>query len=129
MEILPCLASSISLIPSCFPTLSAKYAIELLPLVTRCAKLIDRMISSSEASLGIKLEPGEWAICVDSPTSEGGLRGRSSEKYVVRLERKATQCTDADCSIYHGKQLNNPFFYHWRFLWHTCSICRGMVYF
>lgn len=111
MEILPCLASSISLIPSCIPTLSAKYAMELLPLVTRCAKLVDRIIPSHDASLGIKLKLGKWAICVNSSTSDGDLRGSSSssEKYVVCFERKATQATAADYLLYHGRELNNLF--------------------
>jgi hypothetical protein len=55
-QILPSLASSICLIPSCIPTLSAKYAMELLPLVTRCAKLLDKMIPSKDRSVGIELK-------------------------------------------------------------------------
>ena len=111
MEILPCLASCISLIPSCIPTLSVKYAMELLPLVTRCAKLVDRIIPSHDASLGIKLNLGKWAICVNSSTSDGDLRGSSSssEKYVVCFERTATQATEADYLLYHGRELNNLF--------------------
>lgn len=102
-EILPSLASSICLIPSCLPTLSAKYAMELLPLVTRCAKLLDRMIPSKDISLGIELKEGDWAICVDSSTS---LEGDSSEEYVVRLNRKAVQGAQTGHSCYHGERSN-----------------------
>ena len=111
MEILPCLASNISLIPSCIPTLSIKYALELLPLVTRCAKLVDRMIPSHGASLGIELESGEWTICVDSSTSDGVSRGSSgnSDIYAVRLDRKSAHEIEAGYSFYYGNDLNNRF--------------------
>jgi hypothetical protein len=51
---------------------------EPLLLVTRCAKLVDRMIPSHDASLRIKLRLGEWAISFNSSTLEGDLRGSSS---------------------------------------------------
>ena len=108
MKILPCLASSISLIPSCIPTLSTTYAIELLPLVTRCAKLVDKMIPSCDASLGIKLKAGVWAICVDSSTSEDNIS--KSDQYVVSLEySKATHSVEADYLLYQGKDQCNRF--------------------
>ena len=107
-KILPCLASSISLIPSCIPTLSATYAIELLPLVTRCAKLVDKMIPSCDASLGIKLKAGVWAICVDSSTSEDN--NSKSDQYVVSLEySKATHSIESDYSLYQGTDQCNRF--------------------
>jgi hypothetical protein len=111
LEILPCLASAISLIPSCIPTLSIKYAMELLPLVTRCAKLVDRMIHSRGASLGIELESGEWTICVDSSTSDGDSRGSSdnSESYAVRFDRISEHGIETDYSFYQGNELNNRF--------------------
>jgi len=112
-EILPSLASSICLIPSCIPTLSVKYAMELLPLVTRCAKLFDKMISSlgiknGTNSLGIGLREGDWVVHVDSSTSlEGGSKSNNdSEEYLVRLKRKAVQEAEPGQSCYCGEKIN-----------------------
>mmetsp|Transcript_32185 Transcript_32185/g.67666 ORF Transcript_32185/g.67666 Transcript_32185/m.67666 type:complete len:3523 (+) Transcript_32185:112-10680(+) len=109
MKILPSLASSICLIPSCIPTLSAKYAMELLPLVTRCAKLLDRMVPSKDSSLGIDLKEGEWTICADSSTSsEGDSKGGSSsscEEYLIHIKRQTVQGTDTKYPCYHGERV------------------------
>lgn len=110
-EILPCLASSICLIPSCIPTLSVQYAIELLPFVTRCAKVVDNLIQSKDSSLGIAMKEGEWAICVDSFTFESDLKGSSddSETFSVLLERNSTQKSANDYYFYQAKSLQNDF--------------------
>ena len=107
-QILPSLASSICLIPSCIPTLSAKYAMELLPLVTRCAKLIDKMILSSDDnsrtnSLGVELKEGDWVVRVDSSASlEGDSKSSDdSEEYSVSLKCKAVQDVETGHSCYH----------------------------
>lgn len=116
-EILPCLASGICLIPSCIPTLSIKYAMELLPFVTKCAKSIDKFVQSKETSFVIDMKGGEWKICT-SPTVEGtpsslsgNAKGSSNsfEAYIVPIERDTTQNTATGCTLYEGKSLNNDF--------------------
>ena len=109
-EILPCLASSICLIPSCIPTLSVQYAMELLPFVTRCAKAIDKLVESKDCSIGIDVNGGEWAIC-SSSTSEGNSKegSRSPDSYFVLIERNAMQTTATGYSFYQGKSLKNDF--------------------
>ena len=101
--ILPSLASSICLIPSCIPSLSVKYAMELLPLITRCAKLIDQLLPSKDVPLGIDLKEGEWAICVQDDNTE------SSEEYVVRLKRRDTDDAGINDSYYDGASTKNDF--------------------
>jgi len=112
MEILPSLASSICLIPSCIPTLSAKYAMELLPLVTRCAKLIDKIIPKSKDgnitnSLGIELKQGAWVVRVDSSSSESDSKSSDeSEEYTVRLKRRTERDAETGHSCYCGESVN-----------------------
>jgi len=93
-SVLPSLASSICLIPSCIPTLSTKYAIALLPLVTRCAKLVDELIPlEHEANaLGADLKEGNWLLRVEPSTSSNSeSRSNSkSEEYVVCLKQNET---------------------------------------
>ena len=92
-RVLPSLASSICLIPSCIPSLSAKYAMELLPLVTRCAKLLDNMIlpENRDSSLGVEMKEGSWAIRADLSTSyEGDSQSCVNfSEYLVQLRSKA----------------------------------------
>ena len=90
-SVLPSLASSICLIPSCIPTLSTKYAIALLPLVTRCAKLLDKLISAENKTnaLGSGLREGNWLLRVE-PSTSSNSESRSNNKpkeYVVCLKQ------------------------------------------
>ena len=114
-EILPCLASSICLIPSCIPNLSVQYVMELLPFITRCAKAIDNFIQSKDSSIGINMREGEWSIFTSSP-SEGNsstLSGsskesrESSEAYGVNIQPKIVQNEATEYFSYEGKSLNN----------------------
>lgn len=113
-EILPCLASSICLIPSCIPTLSVQYAMELLPFITRCAKAIDNFIQSKDSPIGINMREGEWSIFTSS-ASEGTstLSGsskrslESSEEYAVNIQPKIMQHEATEYFSYEGKSLNN----------------------
>eukprot|EP00985_Skeletonema_marinoi_P004924 scaffold2134_cov178-Skeletonema_marinoi.AAC.2 len=90
-SVLPSLASSICLIPSCIPTLSTKYAIALLPLLTRCAKVLDKLIPLENKSnaLGGELKEGNWLLRVE-PSTSSNSESRSSNlpaEYVVCLKR------------------------------------------
>ena len=93
-SVLPSLASSICLIPSCIPTLSTKYAIALLPLVTRCAKLLDGLIPLENKfhALGSELKEGNWLLRVEQ---ESGSRNNNniSEEYVVCLKQSEASTT------------------------------------
>ena len=104
--ILPRLASAICLIPSCIPNLSAKYAMELLPLVTRCAKLIDKLILSENrrSSFNVELKEGKWLIHADlSSSTEPDSKGCAEfEEYVIDLKQKAVQENNVDV-YFHGK--------------------------
>lgn len=92
-SILPSLASSICLIPSCIPTLSTKYAIALLPLVTRCAKLLDRLIPLENKSnaLGSELKEGNWLLRIEQQSES--RNNNISEEYVVCLKLSETSTT------------------------------------
>ncbi|KAK1745265.1 HECT domain-containing protein [Skeletonema marinoi] len=94
-SVLPSLASSICLIPSCIPTLSTKYAIALLPLVTRCAKVLDKLIPLENKSnaLGGELKEGNWLLRVE-PSTSSNSESRSNNmpaEYVVCLKRDESQ--------------------------------------
>ena len=112
-EILPSLASSLCLIPSCIPTLSVKYAMELLPFVSRCAKLIDKMIllsndksNSTNTLLGGPRE-GVWVLCSEFTESDNKSSDDSeSLKYSVLLQRKSLEDTTNDYTWYHGESAN-----------------------
>lgn len=91
--ILPRLASALCLIPSCIPTLSGKYAMELLPLVTRCTKLIDSTVSAeNKGSLfNVNMKEGSWLIQLsDSDTI-------IDNEYVVNFTHKSIQNDDIVC--------------------------------
>eukprot|EP00804_Cyclotella_cryptica_P018743 CCRYP_007226-RB/>CCRYP_007226-RB protein AED:0.02 eAED:0.02 QI:214/0.83/0.84/1/1/1/13/1126/5186 len=104
--ILPPLASAICLIPSCIPCLSAKYAMELLPLVTRCAKLIDRSIFSNNrhSSLNVEMKEGSWVIHAELSTStEPDPKACVEfEEYVIEFKRKPLQDESID-AFFQGK--------------------------
>jgi hypothetical protein len=103
--ILPRLASALCLVPSCIPTLSAKYAMELLPLVTRCAKLIDKRILPENlmSSCSIKMREGSWLIKAGpSSCADSDSKGDSENEYAVDFVQKPTQDDIID-ACYHGK--------------------------
>ena len=106
--ILPSLASSICLIPSCIPTLSAKYAMELLPLLTRCVKLIDNKIGSAEdgASLGVELKEGTWIVSAEEKSEIELKNSSDSQGYLINIERKPVQNSNTSDTFYHGKTVN-----------------------
>lgn len=101
-QILPRLAAAICLIPSCIPTLSAKYAMELLPFVTRCAKMIDKMIlhENRRSSLNVEMKEGTWRIIISSDSDS-----KSSDKeYTVDIARRCVQDEIVDSCFYgNGK--------------------------
>lgn len=106
-KILPSLASSICLIPSCIPTLSSKYAMELLPLVTRCAKLIDKILPSKDKSNFVELKEGNWTISVDSSGDSQDVTD-SFKEYVLCFKRSETDETaSANHTSYRGTSANN----------------------
>lgn len=106
-KILPSLASSICLIPSCIPTLSSKYAMELLPLVTRCAKLIDKILPSKDKSNLVELKEGNWTISVDSSGDSQDVTD-SFEEYVVCFKRsEMDETASANHTSYRGTSANN----------------------
>jgi hypothetical protein len=90
-DILPRLASALCLVPSCIPILSAKYAMELLPFVTQCAKQIDSMIlpANRSASLNVEIKKGSWLIRV-SPSTDSESHGGDRE-YIVDFASKTVQ--------------------------------------
>ncbi|KAL7489479.1 hypothetical protein ACHAW6_015106 [Cyclotella cf. meneghiniana] len=98
--ILPPLASAICLIPSCIPSLSAKYAMELLPFVTRCAKLIDRKILSNNrhSSLNVKMKEGSWLIQAELSTSTepDSKVCVEFEEYIIEFKQKPLQDESID---------------------------------
>ncbi len=110
-RLLPSLASSICLIPSCIPKLSAKYAMELMPLVTRCAKLIDKIISDDDDyRLGVDMKEGLWVIKAKSSSSETDSQNCVNLKeYEVQLSRKALEMHDSVYSIFRGEGKSKSF--------------------
>eukprot|EP00956_Cyclotella_meneghiniana_P006243 scaffold8150_cov69-Cyclotella_meneghiniana.AAC.4 len=85
--ILPRLASALCLIPSCIPTLSAKYAMELLPIVTRCAKLIDCAILAENkgSPFNVKMKEGSWLIQLSDSDSS------VDNEFIVDFTHKSMQ--------------------------------------
>lgn len=104
-RLLPSLASSICLIPSCIPNLSAKYAMELMPLATRCAKLIDRKFSDSDdCKLGLDMKEGLWVLRAKSSSSETDSQSCANLKeYEVQLSRKSLEMHDSVYTIFKGE--------------------------
>ena len=102
-SVLPSLASSICLVPSCIPTLSTKYAISLLPHLTRCAKLLDKIIplENKTDALGSELKEGKWLIRVE-PSSSDSRSNIKSKEYTVMLEQCAPS-NDADYICFRGE--------------------------
>ena len=102
--ILPRLASALCLIPSCIPTLSAMYAMELLPFVTKCAKLFQNVIlpESRQSSFNVEMKEGSWMIQISQPsTSDSESRGGSDE-YTVDL-LKMQKYDDGVDACFNGK--------------------------
>jgi len=104
-RLLPSLASSICLIPSCIPNLSAKYAMEFMPLVTRCAKLIDRKFSDDDdCRLGLDMKEGLWVLRAKSSSSETDSQSCANLKeYEVQLSRKSLEMHDSVYTIFKGE--------------------------
>lgn len=99
-DMLPRLASALCLVPSCIPILSAKYAMELLPFVTQCAKLIDSMIlpENRRASLNVEMKKGCWLIRVSPSTDSESYV--SDREYTVDFVSKTVQDDSIDTCIY-----------------------------
>lgn len=104
--VLPTLASSICLVPSCIPTLSARYAMELLPLVTRCAKLLDSLVlpENRSESLGVAIQEGTWILNADAATSsDGDNQGCVDiEEYTVNFKHYPGQDDERMHSRFYG---------------------------
>ena len=103
-EILPRLASALCLIPSCIPTLSAMYAIELLPFVTRCAKLFETVIlpESRQSSFDVEMKEGSWMIQIISSSASDSESRDCNDDYVVDLLRIQKHNDYAD-ACFHGR--------------------------
>ena len=104
MDVLPALASSICLVPSCLPV-ARKYAGELLPLVTKCAKVIDNIISPrhDNGPHSAFAYPGEgsWTISVDERSESESNSDNIPDEYTVRLIRDGERTSDSYSTL-HG---------------------------
>jgi len=102
-NILPSVASSLSLYPSSIPHLSGACVMKLLPLVIKCASLLDTRISDKHHSVPIAkpMKIGTWTIRA-TPSSSASSNDSEDlfEEYVVCLEHSGN---DDFATGFHGK--------------------------
>ena len=104
-DVLPALASSICLVPSCLPV-APKYAGELMPLVIKCAKVIDDIVwpghDTSPPSAFVHPREGSWTISVDEHSESESSSDNVPDEYGVRLTRDNERSSDSYSTL-HGE--------------------------
>ena len=87
--VLPCLASCLCFQTPSIPTLSRRLAQEVLPLVTRCAILLDREVESRQANKHPPscMKLGRWIVRLVSCSSKLALETDTLDEYEVTLQQ------------------------------------------
>ena len=89
-RVLPSLASSLCLVPPNVPTLSIRFALALLPQLTKCIKKLDALGGDRTATKSLfptKMREGKWVI---RATGSAGS-GSDSEEYVVDFSSSSNE--------------------------------------